>query len=61
MENRKGSEDLKNFMEWNSIKTIEKLVVLPNEKYYTMIGFTYHILTEILEIKETFSIQNTIN
>lgn len=57
MENRKVSEDLKKFMEWNSIKTIEELVLLPDEKYYTMVGFTYHILTEILLLKENQSLQ----
>ena len=55
------SIDLQKFMEFNSISTISDLLLLPNEDFYVMVGFTYHILTEILEIKQTFSIQNTTN
>ena len=55
------SIDLQKFMEFNSISTVSDLLLLPNEDYYEMGGFTYHILTEILEIKQSFSIQNTTN
>jgi hypothetical protein len=48
-----ASKELIHFMILNSILTFEELLLIPNEGFYKMEGFTYHLLTEILEIKKT--------
>ena len=45
------SDDLRKFMILNKVSTIETLLAIENEDYYTMIGFSYHILVEMLDLK----------
>lgn len=47
-----ASKELIHFMMLNSILTFEDLLLIPNEDFYVMKGFTYHLLTEILAIKK---------
>jgi hypothetical protein len=44
--------DVEKFMQLNSIKTLDELLNLPDERYHKMQGFTWHLLKEILRLRK---------
>lgn len=42
------SKELEAFMALNSVETIEELISIPDEVLFTMPGFGWHLLKEIL-------------
>lgn len=50
--NRVTKLDVEKFMQLNSIKTLDELLNLPDERYHTMKGFTWHLLKEILRLRK---------
>ena len=47
----KPSSDLQTFMEVNNIDTLEELLVISDEDLIAMPGFSWHLLKEILLLR----------
>ena len=46
------SKELEAFMALNSIETIDELIAIPDEVLFTLPGFGWHLLKEILVFRK---------